>query len=252
MVHINTIIPDTLDPLQFAYHPNRSTYIFYTYVGILFIDYSLAFNTIVQTHFKLISKLRTLGLNTTLCNWILDFLTGRPQVVRVGNLSLNVTKTNKLIVDYRKQRTEHIPIHINGAVVELVESFKFLCVHITKELTWSTHTSTVVKKARKRLFSFRRLKIFGMGPQILKVLKLFYSCTITAWWGNYLASDLKALQRVMCMAQYITGAEVPAIQDLYTRKALKTVKDSSQVIDCFLCYRTTRSTNAPSREPTGY
>ena len=25
MVHINRIIPDTLDPLQFAYRPNRST-----------------------------------------------------------------------------------------------------------------------------------------------------------------------------------------------------------------------------------
>ena len=31
------------------------------------------------------AKRRTLGLNTTLCNWILYFLTGRPQVVRVGN-----------------------------------------------------------------------------------------------------------------------------------------------------------------------
>ena len=28
---------------------------------------------------------RTLRLNSSLCNWILDFLTGRPQVVRVGN-----------------------------------------------------------------------------------------------------------------------------------------------------------------------
>ena len=27
----------------------------------------------------------TLGLDPTLCNWVLDFLTGRPQVVRVGN-----------------------------------------------------------------------------------------------------------------------------------------------------------------------
>jgi hypothetical protein len=25
MVHVNTIIPETLDPLQFAYRPNRST-----------------------------------------------------------------------------------------------------------------------------------------------------------------------------------------------------------------------------------
>ena len=54
-----------------------------TYVRMLFIDYSSTFNTIVPT--KLITKLRTLGLNTSLCNWILDFLTGRPQVVRAGN-----------------------------------------------------------------------------------------------------------------------------------------------------------------------
>ena len=53
-----------------------------TYVRMLFVDYSLAFNTIVLS--KLITKLRTLGLNTSLCNWILDFLTGRPQVVRIG------------------------------------------------------------------------------------------------------------------------------------------------------------------------
>ena len=50
---------------------------------MLFIDYSSAFNTTVPT--KLITKLRTLGLNTSLCNWILDIMTGRPQVVRVGN-----------------------------------------------------------------------------------------------------------------------------------------------------------------------
>jgi hypothetical protein len=50
---------------------------------MLFIDYCLVFNTIVPS--KIITKLRTLGLNTSLCTWILDFLTGRPQVVRVGS-----------------------------------------------------------------------------------------------------------------------------------------------------------------------
>uniref|UniRef100_A0A8C2Q589 Attractin n=1 Tax=Cyprinus carpio TaxID=7962 RepID=A0A8C2Q589_CYPCA len=47
---------------------------------LLFIDYSSAFNTIVPI--KLASKLMDLGLNSSLCNWILDFLTGRPQVVK--------------------------------------------------------------------------------------------------------------------------------------------------------------------------
>jgi hypothetical protein len=65
-----------------------------------------------------------------------------------------------------------------------------------------------------------------MGPQILKK---FYSCTIksiltgciTAWYSNCSASDRKALQRVVHMALYITGAKLPAIQDLYTRQCQK-------------------------------
>ena len=100
MAHINTIIPETLDPVQFAYRPNRSTDDAIsialhaalshldkrnTYARMLFIDDSSAFNTIVPS--KLITMLRILGLNTSLCNWILDFLTGHPQVVRIGNTS---------------------------------------------------------------------------------------------------------------------------------------------------------------------
>ena len=54
------------------------------------------------------------------------------------NLSLPVIKTNEMIVDYRRRRTEHAPILINRAVVEQVESFKFLVVHITNKLTWSS------------------------------------------------------------------------------------------------------------------
>jgi hypothetical protein len=180
-----------------------------TDVRMLFVNYSSAFNTIVPS--KLITKLWSLELITSLCNWILDFLTGHPQVVWVGNntsatlilntgapqgrvlspllhslfthnctarhnsntiikfsndttvslvsvtnndetadreevrdlamwrkdnnLSLNVIKTKEMIVDYRKRRAESAPILIDGAVVEQVESFKFLGVHITNKLT---------------------------------------------------------------------------------------------------------------------
>jgi hypothetical protein len=133
-----------------------------------------------------------------------------------------------------KKRTEHAPILIDGALLEQVESFKFLGVHITNKLTWPKHTKTVVKKAQQNLFPPRRLKRFGNGPQILK---RFYSCTVEsilsgcAWYGNCSASDRKTLQRVVRTAQYITGAKLSAIQDLYTRrcqrKAIQNVKDSS-------------------------
>ena len=59
-----------------------------------------------------------------------------------NNLSLNVSKIMELIEICRKRRAEHAPIHIEGALVERVESLKFLSVHITKDLSWSTHTNT--------------------------------------------------------------------------------------------------------------
>ena len=112
-----------------------------------------------------------------------------------NNLSLSVIKTKEMIVVYRKRKTEQAPILIDGAVVEQVESFKFLGVHNTNKLLWSKHTKTVKKRALKRLFPLRRLKRFGMCPQ------KFYSCTIesiltgciTTWYGNCSASDHKAL-----------------------------------------------------------
>ena len=106
-----------------------------------------------------------------------------------NNLTLNVNKTNEMIVDYRKQQREQPPIHIDGTVVEMMERFKFLAVHFTDKLKWSTHTDSIVKKAQQCLFNLRRLKKCGLSP---KTLTNFYRCTIesilsgciTAWYGN--------------------------------------------------------------------
>jgi hypothetical protein len=85
-----------------------------------------------------------------------------------NNLSLNISKTKELILDYRKRRGEHASIHFNEVGVERVKNIKFFGVHITKELTWTPHTHTFVTRAKQHLFTLRRLKRFGMGPQILK------------------------------------------------------------------------------------
>ncbi len=240
MQKIKTSLPNTLDPLQFAYRPNRSTddaisttlHLALThlenkdsYVRMLFIDFSSAFNTIIPQ--QLINKLNLLGLNNYLCNWILDFLTGRPQSVRVGhntsstttlstgapqgcvlspllftllthdctakfssnhiikfaddttvvglisnndethyreevaqlaewcganNLSLNVSKTKEVVVDFRRMNSiDHPPLTIDSSTVERVSSTKFLGVHITEDLTLQegTTASTLSPPAEK-------------------------------------------------------------------------------------------------------
>jgi hypothetical protein len=64
----------------------------------------------------------TFADDTTVVGLITDDETDYREEVRhlalwcQDNLSLNVSKTKELIVDYRKQRAEHAPIHIDWAV----------------------------------------------------------------------------------------------------------------------------------------
>ena len=107
-----------------------------------------------------------------LCQWSCSYATPSGVWCQENNLTLNVNKTKKMIVDFRNQQRDHPPIHIDGTAVE---SFKFLGVHITDKLKWSTHTDHLVKKAQQRLFNLRRLKKFGLSP---KTLTNFYRCII--------------------------------------------------------------------------
>lgn len=158
--HINSIIPASVDPYQFSYCPNRSTdhavaltphYVLQqledpnTYARLLFLDYSSAFNTIRPM--TVIEKLAGLGIPTPTRNWILDFLTDRPQVVRIGHkLSAELT------VSTRTLRT------IKGTLVERNDSRKFLGRHIPENLSWATNTTLTARNAQQRLHFVRVLR----------------------------------------------------------------------------------------------
>ncbi len=56
-----------------------------TYVRILFVDFSSAFNTIIQSLLQ--PKLTQLSVPTSVCQWINSFLTDRQQLVRLRKFS---------------------------------------------------------------------------------------------------------------------------------------------------------------------
>ena len=106
--HISSAFPPGFDPHQFAYRANRSTEDAIAtalhstvshleqqgnnYARLLFVDYSSAFNTIIPS--ILVSKLSALGLSSSICRWIMDFLSDRPQRVKMGchtSSSLNLS-----------------------------------------------------------------------------------------------------------------------------------------------------------------
>uniref|UniRef100_A0AAX7SJH0 Reverse transcriptase domain-containing protein n=1 Tax=Astatotilapia calliptera TaxID=8154 RepID=A0AAX7SJH0_ASTCA len=94
---LRPIVRPQLDPLQFAYQPRLGTedaiiYLLnrvYTHldqpastVRVMFFDFSSAFNTIRPT--LLGDKLAAMQVDASLVSWIVDYLTGRPQYVRVS------------------------------------------------------------------------------------------------------------------------------------------------------------------------
>eukprot|EP00061_Rhincodon_typus_P003694 g20741.t1 len=87
-----------------------------SYVRLLFVDYSFAFNTIVPS--RLILKLNDLGLSSTLQ---LDPQLSDPQATISED-----SKTKELIINFGKKGGEHAPIYINGTEVERVKSIMFL------------------------------------------------------------------------------------------------------------------------------
>jgi hypothetical protein len=117
-----------------------------------------------------------------------------------------------------------------------------------------------MKSARQHLFPLRRLKRFGMGPQILKE---FYSCIIeciltgcvTAWYGNCSASDQGATEGT-AYGPVHHWVKLPDIRDLYIRQCQRKAQKLSktpvtQVVDCSLCFRTESGTGVASLGPKG-
>ena len=97
--YLRSVTKSISDPHQFAYRSNRSVddavalgvhHMLQhletprSYVRMLFVDYSSAFNTIIPG--KLYEKLLKMNIDMSICQWVLDFLLNRPQCVRIGKM----------------------------------------------------------------------------------------------------------------------------------------------------------------------
>ncbi len=249
--HISFSIPVTLDPLQFAYRPNRSTddaisHILHSSLTSRpqvvkvgqFTSNSITLNVgapqgcvlspLLYTH-DCVSSHSSTSIIKFADDVVLGLISNNDETAYLDEverltswcqdncLSLNMSKTKELIVDFRKRHLlPYTPLMISGTPVERVSSFKYIGVNISEDLTWTTHIQTQVKKARQRLYHLRQLRKFRVSPTILKT---FYSGTIesvltqciSVWYGNSSSQDGKALQRVVRLAERISGSALPSL-----------------------------------------
>ena len=127
-------------------------------------------------------------------------------------------------------------MYINGAEVEIVETFKFLGTHISNDLSWHHNIEQILSKAQQRLYFLRRLKSFGVSKEIMthfyrSIIESILTFSITVWFGNTTQADRQKLNRVVKTASKIIGTDLPFLETLFEertlRKANSIVEDST-------------------------
>ncbi len=142
LYHIKASLPPSFDPYQFAYRAKRATgdaialathlalpvfQMMQSYVRILFIDFSSAFNTIVPD--ILMDKLLYLGFHQTICTWINDFLTNRSQHVKLGfhkstTIKLNIGAPQGCVLSpvlYTLYTHDCSPVHLSNSIIKFAD-----------------------------------------------------------------------------------------------------------------------------------
>ncbi|KAK2878201.1 hypothetical protein Q8A73_012383 [Channa argus] len=269
MRHIKTQLPTSLDPMQFAYRPNRSTddaisttlHLALThldskdsYVRMLFIDFSSAFNTIIPQH--LTEKLSILGLNTSLCNWILDFLTGRPQSVRIGN---NISSTTTLSTGapqgcvlspllFTLLTHDCVAMHSSNHLVKFADDTTVVGLiskndesayreEVQRLTAWcgANNLSLNVNKTKEMVVDFRRaqgdhspLIIDGSSVEIVKSTKFLgvHLADNLTWSVNTSSITKKAQQRLYFLRRLRKAHLPPPILTMFYRGTIESILSS--------------------------
>lgn len=159
------------------------------------------------------------------------------------DLRLNVMKTKEMVIDFRKESADKVPLSIKGQEIEAVSSYKYLGITIQDNLKWDKHVHIQCKRASARIYHLRKLREFRVNTCLQQ---LFYSATIesilffgiTVWGGSCTSEDSKKLRRVQRTASKVMHCEVDSWGEVYrTRcvaRANKIRLDTSHPLhDCY-------------------
>ena len=120
-----------------------------------------------------------------------------------NNMRLNAKKCKLLPVSFlHYDSSVWPPLFLAGAEIDSVESFKFLGIYISSDLSWTKHCDVIVKKANRRLYAFRKLKgtrvkendLVAVYCSLIRSI-LEYGSVAFAHLPNYLSNTLEGIQK---------------------------------------------------------
>ena len=93
----------------------------------------------------------------------------------VDKFQLNEMKCKELLINFStKNTTSFYSVVVNGMPIELVASAKTVGLKVSTDLKWNSQIDSVIKTAKKRLYSLSQLKRSGLGTR--ELVQSFCTC----------------------------------------------------------------------------
>ena len=154
--------------------------------------------------------------------------------LKKNKLSLNLDKTKLMIFHRQQKRVKELNIIINDTNIERVQSFNFLGITLSENMSWTNHVLSIKKKISKVVGILYRLR--NTFP--LDVLKTLYKSLVLSYinyglllWGievKKLESIQKRAIRLITGSNYVAHTEplfiqlgVLKVQDIFKLRLLK-------------------------------
>jgi len=79
-----------------------------------------------------------------------------------NNMVVNFDKTKEMIMGSISKTSNFLPLTTDTGLIEQVNSFKLLGLHLDSNFSWSTHVETILSKATQRVYFLKQLKRAGV------------------------------------------------------------------------------------------
>ena len=125
-----------------------------------------------------------------------------------NEMKVNIKKSKVMLFNPCRSVDFMPKLELDGAELELVESFKLVGVLIRSDMKWTDNTEYMVKRAYKKLWVVRRLKELGATtPDLLDMYTKQVRCILEfaapAWHGALTQAERTDMERVQKCALHI-------------------------------------------------
>ena len=157
------------------------------------------------------------------------------------SLLLNLTKCKEITFTLQKKALKQtllyvcFPLHISQIPIENVETFKYLGVVFSSDLSWYSHVLSVFSKIRRLSYFIRRLRSFKTPPSHLMLfvtlcaVPLILYCSPVIFSGM-MAKDFVLLRRSIRLLSTTSGLPYVELLDFILEKHFKSCDRLSHVI----------------------